>query len=204
MRFDGILKTWNDERGFGFLQPVKGGDEIFVHVKAFAPGSARPLVGQAYSFEMEVTAKGKRARIVQAIRRKTPQPLTPRQARAQWGTATLFAIPAFVIFFGIVNVLWRPSPWVAGLYGAMSLVTFIAYAVDKAAAGAGRWRIQESTLHFLSLAGGWPGALIAQQYMRHKSAKQSFREVFWCTVVLNVAGFVALCSPWARPYLPVS
>lgn len=35
MRFEGLLKTWNDERGFGFIQPLAGGQEIFVHVKAF-------------------------------------------------------------------------------------------------------------------------------------------------------------------------
>lgn len=32
-------------------------------------------------------------------------------------------------------------------------------------------RTQESTLHGLSLLGGWPGALIAQQVLRHKSKK---------------------------------
>jgi len=35
--------------------------------------------------------------------------------------------------------------------------------------------------------GGWPGALIAQQTLRHKSRKESFRAVFWVTVVLNCA-----------------
>ncbi len=51
-------------------------------------------------------------------------------------------------------------------------------------------------MHTLALAGGWPGALLAQQWLRHKSAKQEFRAVFWATVVLNVAGLVLLCSPW--------
>lgn len=45
---------------------------------------------------------------------------------------------------------------------------------------------------------GWPGALLAQQFLRHKSTKAEFRSVFWTTVVLNVAGFAVLCSPVGR------
>lgn len=84
--------------------------------------------------------------------------------------------------------------WIAGAYASMSLLTLIVYAIDKSAAKAGRWRTKESTLHLLALAGGWPGALLAQQWLRHKSAKREFRVVFWATVVLNVAGLVLLCS----------
>ena len=69
------------------------------------------------------------------------------------------------------------------------------YAVDKSAARKGAWRTQESTLHLLSLAGGWPGALVAQQKLRHKSRKQSFRFVFWVTVLLNCGAFVWLFTP---------
>jgi uncharacterized membrane protein YsdA (DUF1294 family) len=70
-------------------------------------------------------------------------------------------------------------------YCAMSLITFVAYAVDKSAAQSGCWRTPESALQLLGLAGGWPGALIAQQTLRHKSKKASFRTVFWATVLLN-------------------
>lgn len=80
----------------------------------------------------------------------------------------------------------------------MSLLTFVVYAWDKAAAQAQRWRTAESTLHLMALAGGWPGALLAQQWLRHKSAKREFRVVFWATVVLNVAGLVLLCSAFGR------
>ncbi len=87
--------------------------------------------------------------------------------------------------------------WIAATYVAVSLLTFTIYAIDKSAARAGRWRTPEATLHLLALAGGWPGALLAQQWLRHKSAKRSFRTVFWVTVVLNLVGLVLLCSPQA-------
>jgi uncharacterized membrane protein YsdA (DUF1294 family) len=48
-----------------------------------------------------------------------------------------------------------------------------------------RRRTPESTLHLLSVLGGWPGALVAQQMFRHKSRKLEFQIVFWLTVLLN-------------------
>lgn len=75
---------------------------------------------------------------------------------------------------------------IPALYGITSVVAFAAYRIDKTAAQKGRWRIPEATLHLLALIGGWPGALIAQQLLRHKTRKQPFRSVFWITVVLNI------------------
>jgi uncharacterized membrane protein YsdA (DUF1294 family) len=80
-------------------------------------------------------------------------------------------------------------------YGGLSVVAFLAYALDKSAARAGRWRTQENTLHLLALAGGWPGALVAQQQLRHKSAKTSFLVVFWATVLLNCGALAYLLTP---------
>lgn len=48
------------------------------------------------------------------------------------------------------------------------------------------------------LAGGWPGALVAQELLRHKTRKREFRVVFRATVVLNCAGFVWLLTPMGR------
>ena len=78
-------------------------------------------------------------------------------------------------------------PWlvVAAAYAAVSAVTFAAYGLDKRAARRGTRRTPEVTLHLLSLLGGWPGALVAQRTFRHKTVKQPFRAVFWCTVALN-------------------
>lgn len=207
MRFTGTLTSWNDDRGFGFLQAKQGGEPVFAHIKAFAPGSGRPQSNQAYSFEVETSAKGKRAKNIAPIRAaqaaRTPSNARSRQLPAHWGTATLFAIPTFLCLYAVVTVLWHPPGWIAAAYLGMTLLTFAVYAIDKSAAQARRWRTAESTLHLLALAGGWPGALLAQQWLRHKSAKREFRAVFWATVVLNVAGLVLLCSPWGRHQLGI-
>ncbi len=73
------------------------------------------------------------------------------------------------------------------LYLIASIITFLVYAHDKAAAKHNRWRTKESTLHSLALLGGWAGALLAQKVLRHKSSKVAFQRVFWVTVVVNVA-----------------
>ena len=80
-------------------------------------------------------------------------------------------------------------------YLAVSVLTFILYAVDKSAAKNGSWRTSENTLHLFSLIGGWPGGLIAQQILRHKSKKKSFRDVFWGTALLNTGMFIWFHTP---------
>ena len=77
----------------------------------------------------------------------------------------------------------------------LGLVTFVIYATDKSAARSGGWRTRERTLHIFSLIGGWPGAAIAQSYLRHKSKKVKFRAVYWVTVIVNCGILVLLLTP---------
>jgi len=196
MRIDGTLKTWNAERGFGFIEPLQGGQEIFVHIKAFATRSGRPEVGQRVTFEVETTADGKkRATRVEAVKAVRRKPRARKDNPAQWGTASYFAIPAFLVVFAVAASVWRIPSWVALLYLGASLLCFVVYATDKSAAAADRRRVPEDTLLTLGLVCGWPGAIVAQQVLRHKSNKASFRAKFWVTVIANVVGFIALSSP---------
>lgn len=65
-------------------------------------------------------------------------------------------------------------PWILAWYTLASLITFIAFALDKRAAARGTRRTRERTLHLLELAGGWPGALAGMRFVRHKSRKWPF------------------------------
>ena len=195
MRFEGLLKSWNDERGFGFLEPLQGGEDIFVHVKAFRVRTGRPQVGQALSFEVEVGPQGKkRAKNVEPIRPMRPSRRKPRESDVQRYSHTLSAIPLFLVLYVVISVLWEPPLLIAAVYVVASVITYLVYASDKSAAERNAQRTPESTLHFLALAGGWPGALCAQQFLRHKCTKPEFRTVFWATVILNVFALVLLCS----------
>ncbi len=117
--------------------------------------------------------------------------MPPRQrpTRRRLDAASITALAAFALLYGVAVVMQRVPPWVGLLYLGASLLACVFYTVDKAAARAGRERIPEAMLLSLGLAGGWPGAIVAQQLLRHKTAKRSFRIRFWISVAGNVAAF---------------
>ena len=123
----------------------------------------------------------------------------PRAAPSRRGMPRMLpvALSALVValFFVLVGVLMlagRVPSAVLYVYGLLSLCTYILYAMDKSAARRGVWRTPESTLHMLSLAGGWPGALLAQQTLRHKSSKTPFLLAFLVTVLVNCGALFVL------------
>lgn len=74
----------------------------------------------------------------------------------------------------------------------MSVVTFAVYGFDKRRANLNGWRVPERNLQLLAVLGGWPGALLAQRTLRHKTRKLRFLIVFWILVVLHLAVVVAV------------
>lgn len=63
MRFEGKLDKWNDDRGFGFITPVRGGEPVFVHISAFPRDGHRPQPGDLLTFEVEPAGDGKKRAI---------------------------------------------------------------------------------------------------------------------------------------------
>jgi uncharacterized membrane protein YsdA (DUF1294 family)/cold shock CspA family protein len=200
MRFEGIIKSWNDDRGFGFIEPAQGGQEIFVHIKAFNGLRGRPQPAQRVRFQVELGPQGKKRAVhVELVQAPGQAALKSRRpGSAPWDAASVLAIPLLLVVVAAGYLWGHPPRWALWLYPAVSVLTFIVYAFDKSAARQGAWRTAENTLHLLALAGGWPGALLAQQVLRHKSSKPAFRALFWCTVVLNMLAFIYLASPYGQ------
>lgn len=109
------------------------------------------------------------------------------------GLALLLALPAYAFSRLAGSVDWRI---LSGAPLAVSLFTLLAYRTDKRRAEAGEWRIPESTLHMAELAGGWPGAFLAQRIFRHKISKVSYQVVFWIIVLLHQMAALDYLIDW--------
>jgi len=211
MRFQGTLTNWNDDRGFGFIKPDGGGQDIFVNIKAFGRVSERPTDGTKLSFEVELGAEGKkRATRVEflsrpqlgktSVRSEEPRRQSSRAAASvgssspKWPVLALVSFAIFPALYAWATVKWGVSLYVLLAYFLVSVWTYLMYMQDKAAARAGQWRVSEGGLLMLSAIGGWPGANLAQHYLRHKSKKMSFRFAHWTMVFLNLAAFYLFAS----------
>lgn len=191
MRTKGKITSWNDEKGFGFITPNTGGKRVFIHIKAFGNRNRRPEVNQTVTFALSTDKQGRPC----AVKATLAGDRLTQQSRQANGSIYIIIATFFLVLVGAAVLADRIPSLILVIYMVASLTTFIMYAEDKSAAKKGNWRTPESTLHLLSLAGGWPGALIAQQKLGHKSKKQTFRSVFWVTVMLNFSAFIWLLTP---------
>ena len=192
----GRLTEWNDERGFGFVTSLDDESRAFVHVSAFPQESRRPQVLDLISYETRHDDRGRlqacHVRFLAPVR-PARTGVRPREVRGSQGDEVSVAIPLTTLALIILVGLLVRGPVAAALlagYMVMSLVTFAAYAADKSAAARGGFRTQESALHLLEFAGGWPGALIAQRALRHKTRKRSYQVGFWVCVAMNLAALI--------------
>lgn len=191
LQVQGEIASWNDDKGYGFITPLSGGKRIFVHIKSFKNRSQRPQPNQQVSYSV---SKDQRGRIcADNVTYSGKRSGAMKQTRS-----TISALIIGGVFLGILGVAERiinRSFLLVSFCFVMSLVAYFLYAVDKTAAQKGRWRIAEAHLHLLALIGGWPGAMVAQQKLRHKTKKQEFRFIFWITVILNCAAAIWLLTP---------
>lgn len=184
MRFQGRLTQWNDAKGFGFITPNGGGGRVFVHAKSFRAGGRRPEEGELLTYELGVDGKGRpRADEIDFVGKARQGGGT---LRGDSKAAPLVAVVFSILLIGATIKGFAPR-LLLWLYAGTSVLAFLLYWMDKRAALTDAWRTPEKTLHLCALVGGWPGAVVAQQVLRHKTRKESFRAVFWATVVLNCA-----------------
>lgn len=197
MRIKGKITSWNDERGFGFIAPLAGGKQVFVHIKAFSNRNRRPEVNGIVTFALSTDKQGRPCAVDATLAGDKLQKKAPRKSSTP---AIVFAL-FFLAVVGVSAITGGLPALVGIAYAALSLITFVAYAFDKSAAKSGGRRTPESTLLMLGLAGGWPGALIAQQTLRHKSKKAAFRAIFWVSVLINCGVFLWLLTESGLAFL---
>ena len=201
----GRVSEWNEARGFGFLAPVDGADgagRVFFHVRDYDQGPRRPEVGELVKFSASKRDDGRwRAiRVRRAVANaRNPAPTVtrnPKAAHRPGGPAPASAPVALVLAYtasmAIAVYIGRLPVMLAFWLITATCLAVLFYYGDKTAAQRGESRIAESTLHIVELAGGWPGALLAQRLLRHKTAKASYRSAFWTMVALHIMLVAAL------------
>ncbi|WP_417913855.1 cold shock domain-containing protein [Candidatus Electronema sp. JM] len=117
MRIEGILSKWNNDRGFGFIAPMQGGQEIFVHISAFPKQGKCPQIGEKLTFEIEITGEGKK-RARSLVRIDFPEPKMLKFSRQPKKRSSLgcVVLPIFIlglIATGYVKYFQRVNPQIA-------------------------------------------------------------------------------------------
>jgi cold shock CspA family protein len=127
----GSLKSWNEERGFGFITPSDGTPDIFVHASEFPPDGSSRAVGQALSYEIGRGPDGRlRAmRVFSAGGSLAPEPYKHRARRdrdhrthASRGRSrlrvgpwpALLVVIGIAIWFGARETGWAPGAATSG------------------------------------------------------------------------------------------
>ncbi|WP_188037043.1 cold-shock protein, partial [Actinotalea sp. JY-7885] len=70
---DGTVTWYDAEKGFGFVTPEAGGQDIFVHVRALAGGLTELAEGDRVTFDIAESEKGPQARNVQLVGGSAPR-----------------------------------------------------------------------------------------------------------------------------------
>jgi len=192
MRDQGRLTDWNDDKGFGFVTPDKGGLRAFVHIRAFSYRRRRPRNGDVITYQLAWDKQG-RPRAENVLFRETKSVRDTAPAPSS-GVATYTFCTLFLVGVVMLAALGK-VPWVVPLiYVVVSLLLFCIYAFDKSAAMNNRRRTKENTLQAMAMCGGWPGALVAQRMFHHKTKKASFQSLFWGIVVIHLIGLAMLAT----------
>jgi uncharacterized membrane protein YsdA (DUF1294 family)/cold shock CspA family protein len=192
----GKIITWNDEKGFGFIQPDTSGKQVFIHISDFNNRNRRPEISNSVTYILSSDKKGRPRAInasLEGDKLKIKNDIKVKENPYKL-TLAIICAAGFLFTVAITAILGKVSPLILLFYIFISLLTFTIYAIDKSAAQKNSWRTSEKTLHILSVIGGWPGALVAQQKLIHKSRKQSFQLIFWLTVLMNCCIFILLLT----------
>lgn len=90
MTTPGQLTEWDDERGFGFITPLRGGPRVFVHISAFGRNGRRPVAGEAVVYTVTRDAQDRlRAQTARCVTQMPPRPAGRCTLRSVVGAVAL-------------------------------------------------------------------------------------------------------------------
>lgn len=194
MRYQGKLVKWHDDKGYGFLKTSNDSKEVFLHISDSRSLAKRPEVKDLLSYELIRDGKG-RFRAVNVAYAAQSLPVSAHRKPVRLNSLFVMYILMFLTFV-LERTLsgFLPITFTLILLGS-NLILFLYYYQDKTSAIKQGWRTPESTLHWLSLVGGWPGAYVAQRMFNHKHKKSSFVAIYKLTVLLNCIALMLYALP---------
>ena len=222
-RMQGTVAQWQDDRGFGFIAAADKSFFFHISEYQATASAPRPEVGEVVTFIVGKDEQGRwqaqKVMAVTVVSKAAPKSGTKARTKARTKDTSLkvrtnqqkrsydakqrfkahqsnrsFIALGFYLLLIMLAVMEKITWLWVGWYAVIGVVTFLLYAKDKYAAQHGQWRTPESTLHLLSVIGGWAGAMLAQNYLRHKSKKVEFRTMYYLTVIINLAGLLYILA----------
>ncbi|MFT3810579.1 MAG: DUF1294 domain-containing protein [Micropepsaceae bacterium] len=176
-RYQGHLVSWDDARGFGFIEAEGLTAPVFMHVKFLRAKHQRPMAGDIVRFTLGEGRDGGPAAMDAEIAGAPPPPKRKAQRPSMLDVSRLLAAVAILVGATIAYEIDAAPLWFPALYFVMTLGSGIAYWLDKLFAREQRQRVSENMLHFADAFFGIAGGLFAQHVFRHKTRKRSFRAV---------------------------
>lgn len=77
----GKLVRWVDDKGFGFIKPENGKDDIFIHISALTSMSRKPVIGDVIQYQIGFDINGKTRAVNAEIEGVSPIPAKEKTYR---------------------------------------------------------------------------------------------------------------------------
>ncbi|MDO4643596.1 MAG: cold shock and DUF1294 domain-containing protein [Cardiobacteriaceae bacterium] len=202
--YQGRIINWNDEKGYGFIQIIPGHENLFFHISSFAYHHRRPAVDTAVTL-LAVPGQKDGWQATRVLLREHEHAILEEgiydiadHSKPKKAEGYIYAV-LDVIYFLTLTLLSLPLAIISAF---ASIAAVALYSYDKRAAEDGKQRIPNTTLHLISLVGGWPGVLIARPLLRHKLNQKRFRAFFWASILANF-GILYIMIAYLPPYSPL-
>ena len=195
--YTGFIKSWHDKNGFGFIQIDGQREVIFFHITAFAYEHFRPQLGQRVVCLVQWNERKKAWNATRVLLEEHQNSL---HREGVYDFDNVYeGVFGIILFSTLILSYYVILSWVLWPLALSSIIisgaAFHLYRKDKwNALSRKKFRIPEGDLFLVSMLGGWPGAIIARHFYRHKISKSRFTIFFWACMVINTVIFYYLIN----------
>ncbi len=173
MVLKGKITEWYVDKGYGYIIPDTGALRIKFLLSEVRNSVNIGEIKQPVRFVINQDENGNR----RATRVEGTRPFPWMTLIVVWFTATLIGCVYF----------WQYPVLVPYYYFAVSFVLLVVYWFDKRSEKRNKAVTGESALLFLSLLGGWPGAVVGQYVLNLNPKSFVFQLLFFFVMVFHIS-----------------